>query len=402
MDYTEGIVKRYKRQYTRTLKDGSKKQYTTEQSQVTISKNDNIFENGEKVLVLKEEHKEDLDNTNKLLDNLDNSIANGGDSDNIASSSNVNNVSVNSKIGDAIDNNKENINNESQNSNNNIDNFNGNEESNDDYNSYDTIIALEIYNYILNMDKKNLKKEVEEAINRNAELSVKIRTMERAINSSENNIVTSNSKNTNSIHSTSSSDNINTTINNNNNGNNGNGNGNNRNNINNSSVNINNKNSTKSIEKLENSKKDYRLSKYNGDNYTNVTNNTSFNNPISNMDISSIVDVDIEDLDNLDFDEIIDKFSNINNSHSNEKNIETEIFKYKEEKLRKEYEHIYNAAKNEISYMQKHIRSFESQQSEKYNNLKAKYKNVVLEKDLLNNELKTASSEISYLENINR
>ena len=46
------IVKKYYRSYNRTLKDGTKKTYKTEQVQVTVSKSDNIFEDKEEVLIL--------------------------------------------------------------------------------------------------------------------------------------------------------------------------------------------------------------------------------------------------------------------------------------------------------------------------------------------------------------
>ena len=52
MDFVKGIVKKYYRSYNRTLKDGTKKTYKTEQVQVTVSKSDNIFEDKEEVLIL--------------------------------------------------------------------------------------------------------------------------------------------------------------------------------------------------------------------------------------------------------------------------------------------------------------------------------------------------------------
>ena len=52
MDFVKGIVKKYFRSYNRTLKDGTKKTYKTEQVQITISKSDNIFEDKEEVLIL--------------------------------------------------------------------------------------------------------------------------------------------------------------------------------------------------------------------------------------------------------------------------------------------------------------------------------------------------------------
>ena len=52
MDFVKGIVKKYYRSYNRTLKDGTKKTYKTEQVQVTVSKSDNIFEDQEEVFIL--------------------------------------------------------------------------------------------------------------------------------------------------------------------------------------------------------------------------------------------------------------------------------------------------------------------------------------------------------------
>ena len=52
MDLVKGIVKKYYRSYNRTLKDGTKKTYQTEQVQVTVSKSDNIFEDQEEVFIL--------------------------------------------------------------------------------------------------------------------------------------------------------------------------------------------------------------------------------------------------------------------------------------------------------------------------------------------------------------
>ena len=52
MDFVKGIVKKYFRSYNRTLKDGTKKTYKTEQVQVTISKSDNIFDDKEEVCII--------------------------------------------------------------------------------------------------------------------------------------------------------------------------------------------------------------------------------------------------------------------------------------------------------------------------------------------------------------
>ncbi|MGL6297557.1 MAG: hypothetical protein ACRC1M_00130 [Methanobacteriaceae archaeon] len=370
MDYKEGTVKKYKRQYTRTLKDGSKKQYTTEQSQVTLSKPHDIFENGEKVLVLKNAHRTDLDEFNKLMDDLKAKISNIS-----SESGEINNSNIDSNI--SIDNDNDNISNENSTVN----------DNKDDSDIYDTIVALEIYNYILSSDNKEIKEELEEAINRNAELNVKIRTMKKIINSKNKNNNGSRD-NKHSIHAiNNNANNTNNTINNSNN-----------------STNIA-KSTSKSIEKLNNPIKDYKVSENNKNNKNdenNENNENSFNSSYSKSNSDPILDIDIKDLESLDFDEIIEKFASGNTINNTGKNLQAEIFKYKEEKLRKEYEYVYNAAKNEISRMQKHIRSFESQQNEKYNKLKAKYENVALERDLIARELETAKSKVSYLENINR
>lgn len=52
MNFAKGTVKKYSREYSRTLKNGEKKVYKTEQIQVTIPKGEDIFENGEDVLIL--------------------------------------------------------------------------------------------------------------------------------------------------------------------------------------------------------------------------------------------------------------------------------------------------------------------------------------------------------------
>ena len=41
----KGIVKKYFREYNRTLKNGEKKKYTTEQIQITVPKTEDIYEN---------------------------------------------------------------------------------------------------------------------------------------------------------------------------------------------------------------------------------------------------------------------------------------------------------------------------------------------------------------------
>ena len=66
MDFVKGIVKKYFRSYNRTLKDGTKKTYNTEQVQVTVSKSDNIFEDKEEVLILPYSQAEELENIEEM------------------------------------------------------------------------------------------------------------------------------------------------------------------------------------------------------------------------------------------------------------------------------------------------------------------------------------------------
>ncbi len=52
MKVGNGIVKKYSREYNRTLKNGQRKKYTTEQIQITVPKNEDIYENKEEVLII--------------------------------------------------------------------------------------------------------------------------------------------------------------------------------------------------------------------------------------------------------------------------------------------------------------------------------------------------------------
>lgn len=67
MDYINGIVKKYYRKYNRTLKDGTKKTYETEQVQVTIPKNENIFEDNQEVLILSMEEAKAFDDVDETI-----------------------------------------------------------------------------------------------------------------------------------------------------------------------------------------------------------------------------------------------------------------------------------------------------------------------------------------------
>jgi chromosome segregation ATPase len=52
MKLGKGIVKKYSREYHRTLKNGERKKYTTEQIQITVPKNEDIYNNQEEVLII--------------------------------------------------------------------------------------------------------------------------------------------------------------------------------------------------------------------------------------------------------------------------------------------------------------------------------------------------------------
>ena len=54
MKVGKGIVKKYSREYHRTLKNGERKKYTTEQIQITVPKNEDIYNNQEEVLIIPE------------------------------------------------------------------------------------------------------------------------------------------------------------------------------------------------------------------------------------------------------------------------------------------------------------------------------------------------------------
>ena len=71
MDFVKGIVKKYYRSYNRTLKDGTKKTYKTEQVQITVSKSDNIFDDKEEVLILPFSQAEDLQELDEMQSALE-------------------------------------------------------------------------------------------------------------------------------------------------------------------------------------------------------------------------------------------------------------------------------------------------------------------------------------------
>jgi chromosome segregation ATPase len=71
MDLVKGIVKKYFRSYNRTLKDGTKKTYKTEQVQVTVSKSDNIFEDKEEVFIISSAQAEEFNDLDEMASALE-------------------------------------------------------------------------------------------------------------------------------------------------------------------------------------------------------------------------------------------------------------------------------------------------------------------------------------------
>lgn len=71
MDFVKGIVKKYFRSYNRTLKDGTKKTYQTEQVQVTIPKSDNVFEDKEEVFILSENQLKQIEENEEMISALE-------------------------------------------------------------------------------------------------------------------------------------------------------------------------------------------------------------------------------------------------------------------------------------------------------------------------------------------
>ena len=58
----KGVVKKYSREYNRTLKNGEKKKYTTKQIQITIPKHDDIYEDKEEVWIIPQSEIEEFKN----------------------------------------------------------------------------------------------------------------------------------------------------------------------------------------------------------------------------------------------------------------------------------------------------------------------------------------------------
>ena len=67
MKIGHGVVKKYSRQYHRTLKTGEKKKYTTEQIQITVPKNEDIYSNKENVLIIPQSEIEEFNNLEEEL-----------------------------------------------------------------------------------------------------------------------------------------------------------------------------------------------------------------------------------------------------------------------------------------------------------------------------------------------
>ena len=67
MKIGHGTVKKYSREYHRTLKTGEKKKYTTEQIQITVPKNEDIYSNKEEVLIIPQSEIETFNNLEEEL-----------------------------------------------------------------------------------------------------------------------------------------------------------------------------------------------------------------------------------------------------------------------------------------------------------------------------------------------
>ena len=70
MKFGKGIVKKYSREYNRTLKNGERKKYTTEQIQITVPKNEDIYNNQEEVLIIPQAEIENFKNLEDECDSL--------------------------------------------------------------------------------------------------------------------------------------------------------------------------------------------------------------------------------------------------------------------------------------------------------------------------------------------
>ena len=70
MKFGNGIVKKYSREYNRTLKNGQRKKYTTEQIQITVPKNEDIYENKEEVLIIPSSEIEEFKSREEEIESL--------------------------------------------------------------------------------------------------------------------------------------------------------------------------------------------------------------------------------------------------------------------------------------------------------------------------------------------
>ena len=70
MKVGNGIVKKYSREYNRTLKNGERKKYTTEQIQITVPKNEDIYENKEEVLIIPNSEIEEFESKEEEIEVL--------------------------------------------------------------------------------------------------------------------------------------------------------------------------------------------------------------------------------------------------------------------------------------------------------------------------------------------
>jgi chromosome segregation ATPase len=70
MKFGNGIVKKYSREYNRTLKNGERKKYTTEQIQITVPKNEDIYENKEEVLIIPNSQIEEFKSREEEIETL--------------------------------------------------------------------------------------------------------------------------------------------------------------------------------------------------------------------------------------------------------------------------------------------------------------------------------------------
>lgn len=71
MIYGKGVVKKYSREYVRTLKNGTKKKYKTQQIQITVPKQEDIYEDGEEVLIFPSSSNEDLEDSFEVISTLE-------------------------------------------------------------------------------------------------------------------------------------------------------------------------------------------------------------------------------------------------------------------------------------------------------------------------------------------